>query len=1397
MKYEYWLNGDFENRMTRELTQISDTLSLVALLPVDTLPIRSSCFQFQPNGDNPIIYAKNDIRFRFWTTDLRFTDTLAYFIDMNVSDTILADTIERNTTKKFIETDANGIKWYKLYAEFGDSLMFKTDKQCNMDLFAPSGNKVFSSSNSRSLVFTGCHAWENGTYYLAVHDVSSNNSDSTTVFYRHIYKYALLAYTPEYVGNRIGNSFIMDLFGNGLDSLESITLTRLNDTLRFERILSTSLSHACVRFNLYDSISIGLYDLWLTFKNGEETDSILWANAVMMEELNNGSLLVRCSNPSQMARPYPITITVENTGNIDRVYVPFNIAFTRPDVVRGIEFENFSIVTSEHADSSGYKVVTLTENLFNNGELGGVIFLYLPIIKAYETQTYKLKFDLPNGVNLNLYAWTGQGCKLSDYVSMITENHLETMRMQTLASNENVDNVYYAPRSLPQAENVLELGENIQNLMDNATEPWNYTGQITNTAIKIGVTLAGIQNGLGHRIDQAVCEAYGIEPWDPLYDQIMQLHPPVATPGQIIGGDLGMFVDNLLGIQRQCVQRTTPDPGTPFNIRTVNPVDPNEIYGYTSESGSIYMRQNIQDVVYEIEFENDTALSTSAAHRIVIQDTLDGRVFDLSSFKSQSISIGNRIYPFDGEQSVVQTIDLRPEMDALALVQLEYDQNTGIAKWTLTSLDPMTMEPTTDTNRGVLPINYSGNGIGRVEFKISLKDIFEDGKNINNQASIVFDSEEPILTPIWTNIIDAYPPQSFIDTAIATADSLTIYFNSSDNRSGVWHHTLYYRNASTNEWKILANQIIDNHYTLELAGIQSTEFLVVATDSAGNKEGKLFNAEYLFEVEPVIQYNVIATTTQMNCNVLGSGRYKEHTDVIIQAIEAEGYHFVRWNDGNTENPRSVYLIQDTIFVAEFLPNIYSVITESNDIVAGQVNGGGNYDYQTIVILTAFPNNGYHFVNWSDGNTENPRTVMVESNITYTAVFAPNIYSVTAEVQNSSMGSVNGGGSYNYNSNVTLTAVPNSCSRFVSWTDGNTENPRTITVVSDTTLTAMFERVDYAGSITAAICEGSTYAWNGSDISEAGTYTQTLQAVNGCDSTVTLTLSVNPVASTTLSATICEGSVYTENGFNASEAGTYTQTLQTINGCDSIVTLTLTVNPVANTTLSAAICEGSVYTENGFNVSEAGTHTLNLQTINGCDSIITLTLTVNPVESTNLTAVICDGTTYVENGFNVSEAGTYTQTLQTVNGCDSVVTLTLTVNPTYNITIDASINEGETYEENGFSESEAGTYVHTLQSEFGCDSVITLNLTVNSYLTDVVANTIEVSLYPNPANAYTMLKVEGLKEQTTVYLFDIQGRKLKEYIMNIGQQTSRIELGDLPKGVYTIMLGNTTKKLIVE
>ena len=151
------------------------------------------------------------------------------------------------------------------------------------------------------------------------------------------------------------------------------------------------------------------------------------------------------------------------------------------------------------------------------------------------------------------------------------------------------------------------------------------------------------------------------------------------------------------------------------------------------------------------------------------------------------------------------------------------------------------------------------------------------------------------------------------------------------------------------------------------------------------------------------------------------------------------------------------------------------------------------------------------------------------------------------------------GSYDSLSVVELTAVANACYQFVSWNDGNTNNPRSFTLTKDTTFTALFEEIEFNTPISATICEGSVYTENGFNVSEAGVYTQNLTSVNGCDSIVTLTVSVNPVFDTTINATINTGETYAEFGFNESESGTYVQNLQTVNGCDSTITLNLTVN----------------------------------------------------------------------------------------------------------------------------------------------------------------------------------------------------------------------------------------------
>ncbi|MBQ4507677.1 MAG: C10 family peptidase [Paludibacteraceae bacterium] len=251
---------------------------------------------------------------------------------------------------------------------------------------------------------------------------------------------------------------------------------------------------------------------------------------------------------------------------------------------------------------------------------------------------------------------------------------------------------------------------------------------------------------------------------------------------------------------------------------------------------------------------------------------------------------------------------------------------------------------------------------------------------------------------------------------------------------------------------------------------------------------------------------------------------------------------------------------------------------------------------------------------------------------------------------------------------------------------------------------------------ATICENELpYTWEGETFTAAGSKTKTLKTINGCDSIVTFTLTVYTTYDLTDGATICENELpYTWEGETFNAAGTKTKTLKTINGCDSIVTFTLTVYPTYDLTDGATICENElpyIWQEETFNA--AGSKTKILKTITGCDSVVTFTLTVYPTYNTTDGDAICENELpYTWEGETFNAAGTKTKTLKTINGCDSVVTFTLTVNPTYNTTDGSTIYDYELpYKWEGVTFTAAGTETRTLTSSGLCDSTVTFTLTV--------------------------------------------------------------------------------------
>ena len=250
------------------------------------------------------------------------------------------------------------------------------------------------------------------------------------------------------------------------------------------------------------------------------------------------------------------------------------------------------------------------------------------------------------------------------------------------------------------------------------------------------------------------------------------------------------------------------------------------------------------------------------------------------------------------------------------------------------------------------------------------------------------------------------------------------------------------------------------------------------------------------------------------------------------------------------------------------------------------------------------------------------------------------------------------------------------------------------------------------SLTESICDGETYTVGSSNYTATGTFTDTLAAANGCDSIITLGLTVLDVPETTLVREICDGEVFTVGASDYTTTGNYTDVLVAANGCDSIVYLDLTVKNVPETFLVEDICQYESFSVGSSGYTASGTYTDVLAAANGCDSIVHLDLTVYPEKTRNLIISICIGSSYTVGTSTYNQAGIYVDTLASlVTGCDSIVTLDLSITDFYEINLEEEICEFESYTVGTDVYTQTGQYTNMFISSDGCDSIVNLDLTV--------------------------------------------------------------------------------------
>lgn len=276
----------------------------------------------------------------------------------------------------------------------------------------------------------------------------------------------------------------------------------------------------------------------------------------------------------------------------------------------------------------------------------------------------------------------------------------------------------------------------------------------------------------------------------------------------------------------------------------------------------------------------------------------------------------------------------------------------------------------------------------------------------------------------------------------------------------------------------------------------ATKVLIRNGSVQGNVYGGGNDARVIGNTRVVIGHDgtlftlTVASANPAQGTATGGGTYSQDEDVVLTATPAAGYSFAQWSDGNTNNPRTVTVKGDQTYTAQFetTPS-YTITTVADPSTLGSVSGDGTYEKGTRVVLTATPNDaGSRFTQWSDGVTYNPRTVTVTTDATYTAQFesVPQ-WTLTVRANNDSYGTVSGGGTFYEGVITSISASPNDGYLFRRWSDGETYNPRTLSLSSNLTLTAIFEAIP-TWNLTLLVSPAGAGTVDG-----AGTYMETATA----------------------------------------------------------------------------------------------------------------------------------------------------------------------------------------------------------------------------------------------------------------------------------------------------------------
>ena len=342
-------------------------------------------------------------------------------------------------------------------------------------------------------------------------------------------------------------------------------------------------------------------------------------------------------------------------------------------------------------------------------------------------------------------------------------------------------------------------------------------------------------------------------------------------------------------------------PNSPFdknNPDIVRPVpifvsrDPNDVVGPAGFGTQGWLTPN-QPLPYAIRFENAADASAPAVFVTVTQQ-LDPDL-DWNTFQLDDFGFGNfYINVPDGFQNYSTRVDARNTIGYFVDFAANLNKATGQVTWTLTTIDPVTGQLPTNVTSGFLPANNATHdGEGFVGYKIEAKPNLITGAQLTAEASIVFDTNDPINTPVHLNTVDKDVPSSSVSPlpVTTTTDTFTVSWSGSDTGSGIASYDIYSA-VDGGEFGLLLDNTTDTSATFAAVNGKTYSFYSVATDNVGRRESLPETADSI----TTIAVNTINHPPMGTATALLTAGNEDTTYIINVSDLLQGFSDV---DGNT------------------------------------------------------------------------------------------------------------------------------------------------------------------------------------------------------------------------------------------------------------------------------------------------------------------------------------------------------------------------------------------------------------------------------------------------------------------------------------------------------------------